>query len=268
MGAVALQLWTLWQREIIRFARQRSVIVGSFVQPLIFWVLIGWGFRASFRPSGMATGTDYVEYFYPGVIMLVLLFTAIFATIAIVDDRRQGFLQGVLVAPIARDTVVAGQALGGTTLALFQGCVFLVLAPLAGIRLGAAAVCASIAVMALIAFAFNCIGLLIAWRIESTRGFHLIMNSILVPIWFLSGAFFPAAGAPAWLRWVMWLIPFWLLLLPKGVEAGQTRTWARNLALLALAISALSVGYAMRNPWSHPWILDAMEHLGLYPLTR
>lgn len=207
MGSIILQLWTLWWREIIRFGRQRSVIVGSFVQPLIFWVLIGWGFRASFRPSGMAAGTDYVEYFYPGVIMLVLLFTAIFATIATVDDRRQGFLQGVLVAPIARDTVVAGQALGGTTLALFQGCVFLVLAPLAGIHLSAAAVGAAIVVMAIIAFAFNCIGLLIAWRIESTRGFHLIMNSILVPIWFLSGAFFPAAGAPAWLRWVMWLNP-------------------------------------------------------------
>ena len=93
----------------------------------------------------MPAGADYVQYFYPGVIMLVLLFTAIFATIATVEDRRQGFLQGVLVAPIARDTVVAGQALGGTTLALFQGCIFLVLAPLAGIHLGAAAIVASIA---------------------------------------------------------------------------------------------------------------------------
>lgn len=207
MRRVALQLWTLWWREIIRFGRQRSVIVGSFVQPLIFWVLIGWGFRASFKPSGMAAGTDYVQYFYPGVIMLVLLFTAIFATIATVDDRREGFLQGVLVSPISRDTVVAGQALGGSTLALFQGCVFLALAPLAGIHLGLDAVLSTIGVMALLAFAFNCIGLLIAWRIESTRGFHLIMNSILVPIWFLSGAFFPANGAPAWLAWVMWLNP-------------------------------------------------------------
>ena len=105
-------MWTLWWREIVRFRRQRSVIIGSFVQPLIFWVLIGWGFRASFKPSGMPAGADYVQYFYPGVIMLVLLFTAIFATIATVDDRRQGFLQGVLVAPIARDTVVARAGAG------------------------------------------------------------------------------------------------------------------------------------------------------------
>ena len=75
-------------------------------------------------------------------------------------------------------------------------------------------------------------------------------------------------GSAQGLRWLFWLIPFWLLMLPKGVEGGQARVFVRRLALLALAISALSVGYAMRNPWSHPWILDAMEHLNLYPLTR
>jgi ABC-2 type transport system permease protein len=225
MPSTVLQVWTLWWREVVRFGRQRSVIIGSLVQPLIFWVLIGWGFRASFRPSGMPARIDYVQYFYPGVIMLVLLFTAIFATIATVDDRRQGFLQGVLVAPIARGTVVAGQALGGTTLALIQGCVFLVLAPLAGIHLSAAAVVASVLVMGLIAFAFNCVGLLIAWRIESTRGFHLIMNSILVPIWFLSGAFFPPAGAPAWLRWVMWLNPltYGMAILRRSLYLAEPR---------------------------------------------
>jgi len=238
MGTLALQIWTLWWREIIRFGRQRSVIVGSLVQPLIFWVLIGWGFRASFRPSGMPAGIDYVQYFYPGVIMLVLLFTAIFATIATVDDRRQGFLQGVLVAPIARGTVVAGQALGGTTLALVQGCVFLMLAPLAGIHLSAEAVGLSIAVMALIAFAFNCVGLLIAWRIDSTRGFHLIMNSILVPIWFLSGAFFPATGAPPWLRWIIWLNP-----LTYGMAALRRSLYlAEPRALGALPGAAASIG--------------------------
>jgi ABC-2 type transport system permease protein len=250
MANVALQVWTLWWREIIRFARQRSVIVGSFVQPLIFWVLIGWGFRASFKPSGMPSGTDYVQYFYPGVIMLVLLFTAIFATIATVDDRRQGFLQGVLVAPVSRDTVVAGQALGGTTLALFQGCVFLVLAPLAGIHLGAEAVVASICVMAIIAFAFNCVGLVIAWRIESTRGFHLIMNSILVPIWFLSGAFFPAAGAPIWLRWVMRVNPltYGMAALRRALYLGEAHP------LRALPGPALSVGVSVVFAAAAMWL--------------
>src|ERR1700683_1254036 len=203
MGEIFIQAETLWYREVVRFIRQPIRVMSAIATPLVFWLLLGAGLQASFKPSGMPAGIDYVQYFYPGVIVLMLLFTAIFATIATVDDRRQGFLQGVLVAPIARDTVVAGQALGGTTLALFQGCVFLVLAPLAGIHLSIAAVVASIAVMTIIGFAFNCVGLLIALRTQSTRGFHLIMNSILVPIWFLSGAFFPAAGAPLWLRWIM-----------------------------------------------------------------
>ena len=132
-----LQVATLWWREITRFRRQRSRVIGAFLQPLVFWLLLGAGLSASFRPSGMPAGINYVEYFYPGVIVLVLLFTAIFATISTVEDRKQGFLQGVLVAPISRVTVVMGQALGGTTLALVQGIIFLVLAPLAGIHLSA-----------------------------------------------------------------------------------------------------------------------------------
>ncbi len=238
MSLFALQSATLWWREITRFRRQRSVIIGSLVQPLIFWVLIGWGFRASFKPSGMPAGVDYVQYFYPGVIMLVLLFTAIFATIQTVEDRQAGFLQGVLVAPISRATVVFGQALGGTTLALVQGLIFLALAPLAGIVLSLSAIVTTAAMMALIAFALTSIGLMIAWRIESTRGFHLIMNSILVPIWFLSGAFFPATGAPAWLGWVMRINPltYQMAALRKALYLAYPATAIGALPPFALTI--------------------------------
>ncbi|MFZ0888236.1 MAG: ABC transporter permease [Candidatus Binataceae bacterium] len=207
MRETAIQIATLWWREITRFRRQRSRVIGALLQPLVFWMLLGAGLSASFRPSGMPGGLSYVEYFYPGVLVLVLLFTAIFATIQTVEDRKQGFLQGVLVAPISRGTIVMGQALGGTTLALIQGVIFLVLAPFAGIDLSAAAIAVAIAMMALIAFALTGIGLAIAWRIESTQGFHAIMNLILIPIWLLSGAFFPAEGAPAWLGWTMRLNP-------------------------------------------------------------
>ena len=150
---------------------------------------------------------DYFQYLYPGFIVLVLLFTAIFATISTVEDRREGFLQGVLVAPIARRTIVMGQALGATTLAWVPSCIFLVLAPLAGISLSLGAIMMSAAMMAIIAFALTCIGLIIAWRIESTQGFHAIMNLILVPIWLLSGAFWPTTGAPSVLGWLMRLNP-------------------------------------------------------------
>ncbi|HUA34960.1 MAG TPA: ABC transporter permease [Candidatus Binataceae bacterium] len=207
MPAIAMQAGTLWMREITRFVRQRSRLFGALLQPLVFWALLGAGLNASFRPSGMPSGMNYAEYFYPGVIVLVLLFTAIFATISTVEDRREGFLQGVLVAPISRSTVVLGQALGGTTLALVQGIIFLILAPLAGIHLSVGAVVTASLMMAVIAFALTSIGLVIAWRIESTQGFHAIMNLILIPIWLLSGAFFPVSGAPGWLAWTMRLNP-------------------------------------------------------------
>jgi ABC-2 type transport system permease protein len=203
MNRVFLAAATLWQREIIRFLRQPSRVVGALGQPVVFWLLLGGGLAASFHPPGAPAGTGYVEYFYPGIVALILLFTAIFATISVVEDRRAGFLQAVLVAPVARSTIVLGQALGATTLAVGQGLLFLAVAPLVGIRLGPLAVLSAVGVITLMAFALTSLGLLVAWRMESTQGFHAIMNLILIPIWLLSGAFFPAEGAPAWLRWVM-----------------------------------------------------------------
>src|SRR5271167_696280 len=108
MTGPLIQATTLWWREITRFFRQRSRVTGAFLQPLVFWALLGGGLKASFRPSGMPADMNYMQYFYPGVIVLVLLFTAIFATISTVEDRKEGFLQGVLVAPVSRTTVVLG----------------------------------------------------------------------------------------------------------------------------------------------------------------
>jgi ABC-2 type transport system permease protein len=202
-----LAVATLWEREVRRFLRQRSRVIGALVQPIVFWVLLGGGLSASFRPPGAPDGTGYLEYFFPGTIALVLLFTAIFSTIAVVEDRRSGFLQGVLVAPISRRRIVLGQTLGGTTLAVVQGLLFLALAPLAGVPLTPVRVLATAGTMAVVAFGLTSLGLVIAWRMESTQGFHAIMNLVLLPIWFLSGAFFPATDAPAVLRWVMAIDP-------------------------------------------------------------
>ena len=200
-------VFALWQREIVRFVRQRSRLIGAFAQPLAFWLLLGGGFSASFRPPGASGGSGYLEYLYPGIIMLALLFTAIFATIAVVEDRKMGFLQGVLVAPVSRMSIVLGQALGSTTLALLQGGLLLLLAPVAGVSLSWGGVFAALWVMLFVGLAFSSLGLIISWRMESVQGFHAIMNLILMPIWFLSGAFFPAAGLPSWFSWVMRLNP-------------------------------------------------------------
>ena len=199
----ALAVLTLWWREMTRFFRQRSRWGSALAQPLVFWVLLGGGMQASFRPADVPAGTGYMEYFYPGVLTLVMLFTAIFATIAIVEDRREGFLQGVLVAPVTRTSIVLGQALGGTTLALLQGVLFLLLAPLAGLRFSLGSLLLVVLVLFCIAFTMTNLGLIIAWRMRSTQGFHAIMNLLLMPLWLLSGAFFPLTGAPLWLLWVM-----------------------------------------------------------------
>ncbi|HVN85108.1 MAG TPA: ABC transporter permease [Candidatus Binatia bacterium] len=202
-----LPVYTLWRREMVRFVRQRSRVTGALLQPLVFWLLLGGGLNASFRPAGSGDGLSYVAYFYPGMIALVLLFTAIFSTISTVEDRNAGFLQGVLVAPVPRWAVVLGQALGGATLAVAQGALCLLMAPLVGIALSPASVVATIVVMTIVAVGLTSLGLVIAWRMESTQGFHAIMNLILIPIWLLSGAFFPATGAPAPLKILMTLDP-------------------------------------------------------------
>jgi ABC-2 type transport system permease protein len=203
LRSAALAVLTLWWREMTRFLRQRSRWGSALAQPLVFWVLLGGGMQASFRPPDAPAGTGYMEYFYPGVLTLVMLFTAIFATIAIVEDRREGFLQGVMVAPVTRTSIVLGQALGSTTLALLQGVLFLLLAPLAGIPLRLASLLLVVVVLFCIAFTMTNLGLIIAWRMRSTQGFHAIMNLLLMPLWLLSGAFFPLTGAPFWLVWVM-----------------------------------------------------------------
>jgi len=197
---------SLWWREIVRFLRQPSRVVGALGQPIVFWLLLGGGLAPSFRPPG-ASGAGYLEYLYPGIVALVLLFTAIFATIATVEDRRAGFLQGVLVAPVGRSSIVLGQALGGTTLAVLQGLFLLPLAPVAGVAITAAGVVAVTATMALVAFGLVSLGLVIAWSMESTQGFHAIMNLLLIPMWLLSGAFFPSADLPTPLSVIMRLDP-------------------------------------------------------------
>ncbi len=237
MPRVMLPVIALWKREMLRFVRQRSRIFGAFAQPLLFWVLLGSGFNASFRPAGAGSGSSYSTYFYPGTIAMVLLFTAIFSTISTVEDRKAGFLQGVLVSPVPRWAVVLGQVMGGTTLAVVQGILFLLLAPIAGVTLTLPGVILSIIVMKLIALALTSLGLIIAWRMESTQGFHAIMNLILLPIWFLSGAFFPAAGAPAPMRLVMNLNP-----LTYGVAAlRRALYWGTDTDLSNVAAFGPSV---------------------------
>jgi ABC-2 type transport system permease protein len=192
----------LLRRDLTRFFRQRSRIVGALLQPLIFWLVIGSGLSGSFRmPSGQPIG--YMQYFYPGTLVLVVLFTSIFTTMSVIEDRQRGFLQAVLSAPVSRVSLVLGKSLGSVCIALLQGFLFLLLSPLAGFAPTAVSWPIVILALALIGLALSSVGFAIAWWLNSTQGYHVLMTVLLIPLWILSGAMFPPEGARSWLRLVM-----------------------------------------------------------------
>jgi len=223
-----LAVWTLSRRELVRFFRQPSRVAGAAGSPLLFWILIGSGFSGSFRmpgAPGIGAGLSFREYFFPGTIALALLFAAIFSTISVIEDRREGFLQGVLVAPVPRAAIVAGKVLGGAAIAWLQAAVFLALAPAAGIPLRAGTAALSLLVLALLAVGLTSIGFAFAWNLDSVQGFHAVMNLLLVPLWLLSGAFFPLSGVSPWLAVLMRANP-----LTYGVAALRAALYGNDLA--------------------------------------
>jgi ABC-2 type transport system permease protein len=237
---------TLWRRELTRFFRQPSRIAGAVGTPLLVWLLLGSGFSSSFRMPGAPSGPGYLQYFFPGTIVLVLLFAAIFSNISVIEDRHEGFLQGVLVAPVPRSAIVAGKVLGGATLAWLQGVVFLALAPVTGIRLTALSALEAAGVLAVLALSLTALGFAFAWKVDSVQGFHAVMNVVLMPMWLLSGSFFPLAGAPSWLAALMRINP-----LTYGVDAlrgtlsGAGATASALAVTLLLGLAAFAAGLAV-----------------------
>jgi len=196
----------LWRREIVRFLRQKNRIVGALATPLVFWFLIGSGAGPAFRLPGLPPEMAYLGYLFPGTVVLILLFTAIFSTISVIEDRREGFLQGVLVAPVAPEAIVLGKFLGGMTLAAGQALLVCLAAPLAGLPLDAAVLARLIPALLVVGFGLVGLGFFVAWPLSSTQGFHAIMNVFLMPLWMLSGALFPVT-AEGWVRYVAAINP-------------------------------------------------------------
>jgi ABC-2 type transport system permease protein len=235
-----LPIFTLAQREMVRFFRQRNRIVGALLQPLIFFVFFGAAFRSTFLPPQGLEGMSYMEYFFPGTVVMILLFTAIFSTISIIEDRKEGFLQSVLVSPVSRLGMVLGKILGGTLLAVLQGTLFFMAAFFLKIPVDLPMFIQALLVMALVAAALTGLGFMIAWRMDSSQGFHAIMSVFLFPMWLLSGALFPAAGVPEWLAWTMRLNPltYGLAALRHVLYHGQSSPGMPSMAL-SLAVTAV-----------------------------
>ena len=195
----------LWRREVLVFARDRARVVGVLAQPLLFWVVFGFGFADSVRVQGSDAG--YLQYLLAGMVALTVLFTAIYATLSVVEDRQSGFLQAVLVSPQPRFVVVLGVVLGGTTLAVAQAALIGLLAPTVGLEPGLGGAAVAVLAAVLMAVAFTSFGFVMAWRLKSARAYHAIMNVVLIPVWLLSGAFFPESGASAGVALAMRLDP-------------------------------------------------------------
>jgi ABC-2 type transport system permease protein len=233
----------MWLRQMKRFIRSRARIVASLAQPLLFLVTFGFGFSAIFRQAGAG---NYIDFLAPGIVAMAIVFSSVFSGIEVMWDRQFGFLKETLVAPVPRTALMLGRTLGGATVALIQGFLVLVVTILIGFRPASwALLVPAILVMALIAIIFTAFGTAMGARIRDMQGFQLIMNFIIMPIFFLSGALFPLAGLPAVMYWVVRIDP-----LSYGVDAlrgllinASHFGLALDLGVLAaVAAALLSIG--------------------------
>jgi len=249
-----LPAFTLWWREIVRFYRQKTRVVGVLASPLVFWLVIGSGFGTSFRSGGGPSQQHYLDYFYPGALIMTVLFTSIFTMMSVIDDRKEGFLLSVLVAPVPRSAIVLGKVLGGTTLSAIQGMIFLIFAPFTGVHLDVVQVLLVAVVVFLVSFALTALGFAIAWPMDSSQAFHGIVNLFLIPLWLLSGSLFPLTGASLWIRVLMRLNPLTYgvealrdLLYPDAVSVFPLSSALATLTLFSLAMFGLALLMANRR---------------------
>ncbi len=230
----------LWKRELVRFWREKTRVLGFVGSPLIFWLVIGSGFGD-------------LRFFFPGALILTVMFSAVFSTMSIIEDRREGFLLSMLVSPAPRSSMVLGKTLGSATLAWVQGLIFLAFAPLAGIGLSPLTLAQVAALMFLISITLTLLGFLVAWQMDSAQAFHAIINLALMPLWMVSGSLFTMAKAHGWIKAVMIVNPLTYTvaalrrLMDPGVGAetpslGPSLLVIGACAIVLLAASAAAAG--------------------------
>lgn len=201
----------LWYREVLRYGRDRARIISSLGPPFFFLFVFGSGLAPAIGglgSGGLASSVNYMQFLFPGTLAMTILFTSMFTGTSIVWDREFGFLKEVLVAPVGRTAMALGKILGGSTVAMLQGTLMLIFAPLVGVPLTVGLVLRLWLLMFVIAFALTALGVTIAANMRSMEGFQMIMNFLNVPLLFLSGAFFPLRGLPAWLAALVRVNPF------------------------------------------------------------
>ncbi|HTX44552.1 MAG TPA: ABC transporter permease [Methanocella sp.] len=226
-------IYTLWKREVLRLWREKSRLVSSVVTPILWLVIFGTGLGMAM--AARAGGFNYQQFLFPGIIGQTLLFTAMFMGISVIWDKQFGFMKEILVAPVSRLSIFIGKMLGVGTNSMLQGIIVLALGFFIGIPMSGVMVVETILLMLLITIGLVCIGLIIASVLNSLENFGVIMTFVNMPMFFLSGALFPVATLPDWLKWAFYLNP-----LTYGVDALRAVTmgsqWPTILPLWQLIV--------------------------------
>jgi ABC-2 type transport system permease protein len=231
-------IYTIWLRNMKRFIRSKSRIVGSIAMPAFFLLFLGFGLNSVVQMPGL--GTNYIVFLVPGMVAMSVMFTSVFSGIQIIWDKQFGFLKETLVAPVTRLEIMLGQTAGGATTAVIQGFLILVLSLFIGLQVSSlAGFAVAVLFMVLIGIAFTASGIAIASRMDDMTGFQLIMNFVIFPIFGLSGALFPISGLPGWLAPVTMLDP--LTYGVEGIRYGLTGVSQINPALCLAVIGGFAV---------------------------
>jgi len=247
-------IYTIWQREIIRYWRDKTRIISTLIQPLMFLAIFGAGLSQTLSAGNF--GIDFVQFMYPGIIAMSVMGVAFFSTISTVWDREFGFLKEILVAPVSRVSVALGKTLGATTIASLQALILLVLAPFIGVKISLIVIPELLLFMILLSFAISGMGLLVASLMRTTESFGLLMQILIFPMFFISGAFFPLTAVPTWMGLLAKINPltygvdaFRQILLSNQVPQNILDSFSLHSipvnALFLLGFSALMVGAAV-----------------------
>ncbi|MBU6427015.1 ABC transporter permease [Patescibacteria group bacterium] len=237
-------IYILWLRQIKRYFRSRSRLIGSLGQPIVFLVALGFGFGPVFAKAG---GGNYIQFLSPGIISMSIMFTAVFSGIELIWDRQFGFLKETMVAPVSRLSIMFGRTLGGATTSFMQGCIVLIITLVIGFRPDLGMVLWGLLFMFGIAIVFTAFGTAVASTMEDMQGFGLIVNLVNMPLFFLSGALFPLNDAPAWIRYIADANP--LTYGVDGLRTALTGVTEYGLGLDALVIAAVTVLFLSVGAW-------------------
>lgn len=237
----------IWQRDLVRFWRQKTRLLASVVRSAIWLFALGIGLRQSFVP---VEGYNYLQFIFPGIIAMAIVFSAVQSAISIVWDREFGFLKEILVAPIPRSSIIIGKVLGSSTTSIIQGLVILCMAPLVGVVLSVKSIALALAAMFLIAVAMSSLGILIAVKVPDFESFGSLQNLVTMPMYLLSGAIFPAVGLPVW---------FTLILLANPLTYGVDLLRGAILGIYSynylISVGVLAV-FSLGMVWFAVWLLQ------------